>query len=196
MTGYHRSDAAQHALVSLTALVSRLLSPTPGVGGLFAPAPAAEKGFDTAPAVLVVLAPYVKHHRTLATGLRAELASVLSALLEWVTADFSRVQNARFVHELLVCLITSHVPQTEGDALASAELMLMHARNLIYHARGELVHNNVAYLFPLPFLMCLLIVINDAVDYHSLVICKRLWLMSSVTITSQISSFQQLFLYE
>jgi hypothetical protein len=136
---FHRSDAAQHALLTLTALVARIVSPTAASGGLFAPAPAAELGFDSSASVLAVFAPYVKHHAALITAVREELVSVLTLMLEWIAADYSHVQNARFVHELLVCLINASAAQSEAEALTSAELILTHAKHLIYQAHGECV---------------------------------------------------------
>jgi hypothetical protein len=141
---FHRSDAAQHALLTLTALVARIVSPTAASGGLFAPAPAAELGFDSSASVLAVLESYVKHHAALITAMRAELVSVLTLMLEWITADYSHVQSARFVHDLLVCLVHASGSQGEAEALNSAELILTHARHLIYQAHGECVCSFIA----------------------------------------------------
>lgn len=143
--GYQRSDAAQHALVSLLALVGRVISPSPAAGGLFATPTATGDmvEYTTSTAVLSALAPYTQSHRATISAVRTELWALLAHHLEWITADFSRVQNAHFVQELLVCVIDSHSAQNEMDALASAELILTHARHLLYQAHGELCFPSV-----------------------------------------------------
>jgi hypothetical protein len=87
--------------------------------------------------VITAFASFAASHLPAVQAIRRELVCTLHALLEWVTTDFSKVQNARFVQELLVCLITVQVASTEGDALGSAELILMHVRNLMYHPHGK-----------------------------------------------------------
>jgi hypothetical protein len=151
-TGFQRYDTAQHALTSLLQLVAKLITPTADVGLFSTPASpstgssavisakASGNGTDLSSKhdVITAFASFAAPHLPAVQSVRRELVSTLHLLLEWVTTDFSKVQNARYVQDLLVCLITVQVVPTEGDALGSAELILMHVRNLVYHPNGEL----------------------------------------------------------
>ena len=138
-----RSDCSQHAILALSELLCKLLQPS------------SEKGLFHANQLLQATIPSGVLARLVV--LWGEVLSVLQFVLEWVSVDIGKVPCTGYIGQCVSLVIvygigkgsssggsTSSTSSSSGStssgdvAWGLAQLVLLHVRNLIYHAHSKL----------------------------------------------------------
>lgn len=132
-----RSDCSQYAILALSELLCKLLQPS------------SEKGLFHSSQLLQVTIP--SEVLTRLVVLWGDVLSVLQFVLEWVSVDIGKVPCTGYIGQCVSLVIvfgvgrgssgssTSGGSTSSGDvAWGLAQLVLLHVRNLIYHAHSKL----------------------------------------------------------
>lgn len=163
---YFKSDSSQQSLITLVHLVTKLLN-TSTTTGLFNFSSTGVSAFATTNAavftptgqvgaamistteLLKQLAPVTAKYNETVVKLRTELTYVLHLALEWLTQDYSKVQNGPYIQQFLVTMIKHRLTlpmsgndavfggTAEADALGTADLILKHIKCMIYNTAGR-----------------------------------------------------------
>ena len=126
-----RSDCSQYAILALSELLCKLLQPS------------SEKGLFHSNQLLQATIPSEVLSRLVV--LWSDMLSVLQYVLEWVSVDIGKVPCTGYIGQcvslVIVYGIGSSSSTSSGDvAWGLAQLVLLHVRNLIYHAHSKLYY--------------------------------------------------------